>query len=237
MEALKDYFADKDVRYVLDVGTGKGGFLKQLTELFPNADFTGIDPDLESIGEAERSFPGITFKVMSAEKMAFGSDTFDVVSLSMALHHLSGVQKGLKEMKRVLAPGGWIIISELFNDHLTPPQEVQQMYHHFKSRIDRLTGISHRESFEKEQILRMVREAGISVQFYFEHFPKSNFPDLTEEINGRVIKMEQQLDRIRDLPDFYTLQQQIPVFKERARLYGIEPVPRVVLVGRKYKAE
>jgi hypothetical protein len=52
-------------------------------------------------------------------------------------------------MQRIVKTGGWIIVNELFSDNLNPAQEVHKMFHHFRSKIDRLTGIYHNETFEK----------------------------------------------------------------------------------------
>jgi len=49
MEKLKEYFIDKPVETILDVATGQGQFLRILSDFFPNAKITGIDPDAASL--------------------------------------------------------------------------------------------------------------------------------------------------------------------------------------------
>ncbi len=79
----------------------------------------------------------MNFEQGIAERLPFSTGTFDVASISMALHHLTKVSKGLHEMKRVVKKGGWIIVNEIISDNLNPAQEVHKIYHHFRSRVDR----------------------------------------------------------------------------------------------------
>lgn len=138
MKELHKYFKHKNIQNVLDVGTGTGDFINILTDVFPNAKITGTDPNKDSSKEASDKFPNFDFIEMSAGNLKFPDNTFDAVSISMALHHLPEVQKSLDEMKRVAKSGGWIIVSELFSDHLNEAQQVHKLYHHFRSTTDRM---------------------------------------------------------------------------------------------------
>src|SRR5690606_33972620 len=137
MKQLKDFFADKTVSKILDTGTGTGDFIEVLKEVFPKAKITGIDPNTESLQEAAIKYPELTLAEMNAEKLEFTDNSFDLASISMALHHLPDIQKALKEMQRVVKPRGWIIVNELFSDNLNQAEEVHKMFHHFRSKIDR----------------------------------------------------------------------------------------------------
>ncbi len=233
MEQLTNFFLDKAVENILDVGTGTGDFVNVLTEIFSEADITGIDPDTKSLTEAAKSFPAVNFQKMGAEKLLFKANSFDVVSMSMALHHLPKVQKSLKEIKRVVRPEGWIIISELVSDHLNPAQEVHKMFHHFRSRIDRLLGIHHKEAFQKEQILQMIRGAGITIQFYFDFNQNINLIEKEGELELRIEKMKQALERINGTHEYDLLKPQIEDFREKAQMHGFQPATRLVIVGKK----
>jgi len=232
MEQLKGFFTDKQVTSILDVGTGAGDFLEVLRSVFPKAQITGIDPNTESLQEASKKYPDVSFAEMSAENLVFGENSFDLVSISMALHHLSDVQKALKEMQRVVKSGGWIIVNELFSDNLNQAQEVHKMFHHFRSKIDRLTGIHHHETFEKEEILKMIKKAGIQVLFDFENNVGNNLITEAGELDIRVEKMKQHLEKIKDLPDYDVLETQIEMFRQIALKNGFQPATRIVVVGK-----
>jgi len=233
MIQLIDFFYDKEVNNVLDVGTGSGDFLKVLKTVFPKAAISGVDPNTDSLAKAKEIYPEVNFSEMVAENLLFEDNSFDVVSMSMALHHLPKVKKGLKEIKRVVKPTGWIIINELFSDNLNPAQEVHKQFHHFRSHIDRLTGVSHRETFRKEEILQIIKETGIFVQFYFEDTKEVNLIAEDGELELRIEKMKAMLEKIKGRPEYDELKPQIEDFRQNALKYGFQPATRVVVVGKK----
>jgi SAM-dependent methyltransferase len=150
----------------------------------------------------------------------------------MALHHLPDIQTSLKEMLRVVKPGGWIIVNELFSDNLNTAQEVHKIFHHFRSKIDRLTGIYHQETFEKEQILHLVKSAGIQIQLSFENKIQTNLIASPGELDVRIEKMKQHLEKIKGLPEYEIYKPQIEEFRQRALLFGFQPATRIVVVGQ-----
>ena len=232
MDALTNFFLDKNCEYILDVGTGQGNFIPVLKVAFPNAKIVGIDPVIESLTEAKINHPDVQFLQGKAERLPFKEGTFDVVSISLALHHLTKVSKGLREIKRVVKNDGWIIINEIISDDLNPAQEVQKIYHHFRSRIDRILGISHHETFKKDQVIQMVEEVGISIRFYFEH--KVEPKELEEnEIEKKVEIMQKKLDNIKGKPEYEEMKGLITEFKKQAVIYGFQPATNLVIVGRK----
>jgi SAM-dependent methyltransferase len=233
MDPLIHYFTDIKVLSILDVGTGTGGFIPVLQKCFPEASITGIDPNQESLQEAKLQFPDILFIEMDSEKLQFDGNTFDIVNISMALHHFSKVRKSLKEIKRVVKPGGYIIITEPLSDNLNPAQEVHKIYHHFCSRIDRLMGRFHRKTFTKNAILHMLKMAELPVQFYFEHRKNPLLAENNGEIDIRLEKMKGMLEQIRGLPEYETMRSQLDEFRKKAAGRGIQPATNLVIVIRK----
>ena len=51
------------------------------------------------------------FIVCDAENLPFADNTLDAAFITASLHHLPNPEKGLKEMKRVVKPGGLVIIA------------------------------------------------------------------------------------------------------------------------------
>ena len=232
MEQLKAYFSECEINSILDIGTGSGDFIEVLQDVFPQAQITGVDPDTESLQEAIKKYPGVSFGEMRAEILEFADNSFDLASISMALHHLPDIQTSLKEMLRVVKPGGWIIVNELFSDNLNPSQEVHKIFHHFRSKIDRLTGIYHQETFEKEQILHLVKAAGIQILLSFENTIQTNLIASPGELDVRIEKMKQHLEKIKGLPEYEIYKPQIEEFRQRALLFGFQPATRIVVVGQ-----
>lgn len=233
MEQLKSFFKDNLGSSIIDVGTGTGDFIAVLQNVFPKAKITGIDPNKGSLELAQEKYPGVLFLEMEAEKLGFKNNTFDVASISMALHHVPDVQKALKELQRVVKPGGWIIVNELYSDNLNPAQETHKMYHHFRSEIDRLTGISHNKTFKKNEILGMVKKSGIHILLDFENLPEeSKLISDSEKLEEKVIGMKQNLERIKGFPEYNLLKKEIDKFKERISNFGFQSPPRIVIIGK-----
>ncbi len=232
MEKLTGFFKGRTIGNVLDVGTGTGNFLSVLKEVFPGAEITGIDPNSESLNEAAVKFPGVQFKEMSAEKIEFPDNSFDVVAISMALHHLSDVNLAISEMKRITKSGGWIIIYELFRDNLNDAQKVHKLYHHFGSQIDRILGINHNPAFKKQEILQQVENAGIRIQFHFEFTKEEDIKLTSTEIEERITKMKRRLETVKDHAEYKTLKPKIGEFKKKVVEFGFQSSTRVVIVGQ-----
>ncbi len=231
MEQLNSFFKNNSVQNILDIGTGTGNFLVNLKNIFPNAKIIGVDPNSESLKEATEKFPDVKFQKMGAENIKFSDNSFDLASISMALHHLSDVGGAMKEMQRVTKSGGWIIVSELFGDNLNSAQEVHKMYHHFGSQIDRILGINHNESFKKEEILKIVKDSGINIKFHFE-FNKGMDSILNpEELEERVEKMKVRLETIIGFSEYELLKLQIEKFQINAKKFGFQSATRVVIIG------
>lgn len=232
MNKLAVFFKDKKVNEVLDVGTGTGDFISVLKNLFPDSEIAGVDPDRESLHRAKQNYPGFKCYESTAENLIFTDNTFDVISISMALHHLKNVKKALLEIKRVLKPGGWLIVAELFSNNLNPAQNVHKMYHHFKSKIDRLNGFSHNETFTKEEILNHLSDVELKVLLDFEMKNKDKLITDPNEMEERTGKMKEFLERIKNQAEYETLKFRIEEFREKFLLHGFQPATRIVVVAQ-----
>lgn len=231
MKQLKLFFDDKTVKSILDVGTGSGKFIAVLKEAIPGARITGIDPDMIALKEAAQKYPAAEFVEMTGGKLSFDDNMFDAASISMALHHLPDIQQTLSEMKRVVKPGGWLIINELFCDNLTPAQEVHKMMHHLKSKIDRLNGICHNETFTRAEIIEIVKKSGVEISLNFNN-NKDRSENTTAEIEKRKENLEKMLEEIKGLPQYSEFKKQIPVIYKALDEHGFQLAERVLIVAK-----
>ena len=102
---------------VLDVGCGTGAVAMAMRRrLGTSGRVYGIDPAPQMIAvarrKAKRARLAIDYQVAGVEALPFPDDTFDVVTSSLMMHHLpADLQRtGLKEMYRVLKPGGRLLV-------------------------------------------------------------------------------------------------------------------------------
>lgn len=90
---------------VLDAGTGVGTLLPEIQRRAPDATIVGFDLAEGMVSLGPRSFP---LSVMDATRLGFKAQSYDVGVLAFVLFHLSDPLLGLREMERVLKPGGTV---------------------------------------------------------------------------------------------------------------------------------
>jgi len=235
MDNIIRFINPADIRHILDVGTGSGDFVGVLQRLFPGSAITGVDPAEEALAEAEKKFDSVSFLKMEAEKLQFADNTFDLTTLSNALHHLQFPEKALSEMKRVTKPGGWIVISEIISDGLNPAQENQKLYHHHRSYIDRMNGLSHRETYSGSEVLELLETNHLRP---FENFRYDRIPEPErdpEKLKEWIIKMKSYQKYIPEGKNDAVLSEWFNQFEERVFIHGFQPASNLVALIRNEK--
>lgn len=102
---------------VLDIGCS-GGYLARLlaAAVAPGGSVTGIDPAGKAIAYARRRAPAsCSFAVGVAQDLGLPNRSFDVVTSTLALHHVPETARpaALREMYRVTRPGGRLLVADL----------------------------------------------------------------------------------------------------------------------------
>jgi len=92
---------------ILDVGCGTG----QLTAAIARsgAAVTGIDASAAMVGEAQRNFPNIAFRVEDVRRMTHDTE-FDAVFSNAALHWVQPPDAAVAAMAHALKPGGRLVV-------------------------------------------------------------------------------------------------------------------------------
>lgn len=124
--ATSDYYAEHKVleikkyeknshQFVLDIGCGDGLTEVYFSKHFSSWNLAGIDISAQSIGEAKKKgIRNTNFTFYDGINIPFPNNTFDLVFLSSVLHHVSFDEHLplLKEIRRVLQPGGRLYLFE-----------------------------------------------------------------------------------------------------------------------------
>jgi SAM-dependent methyltransferase len=92
---------------VLDAGTGVGALVGDIRELAPGATVVAVDLSEAMLAVARRSH-AIPFAAMDARRLALASATFDVAALPFMLFHIPEPVEALREVRRVVRPGGTV---------------------------------------------------------------------------------------------------------------------------------
>ncbi len=113
IKRLREYSQLPGGGSVLEIGCGNGygsGLIKKY--FFPRKIYA-IDLDEKMIAIAkEKQDKAISFSVMNATRLKFKDKTFDAIFDFGVIHHIPNWRDCLKELKRVLKPGGQFIIED-----------------------------------------------------------------------------------------------------------------------------
>jgi demethylmenaquinone methyltransferase/2-methoxy-6-polyprenyl-1,4-benzoquinol methylase len=100
---------------VLDIAAGTGTSSAAIART--GARVTALDFSAGMVAVGRTKHPDITFVEGNAEALPFDDASFDAVTISFGLRNVNDPRKALAEMRRVLAPGGRLVICEF----TTPP--------------------------------------------------------------------------------------------------------------------
>lgn len=100
---------------VLDIGCGAGRAMVLAARVAGTLNVVGVDPTPALASTARKRAPGSTVEIGVAEDLPFPDRSFTVVWTIAAHHHWDDSETGLREVYRVLAPGGRFLLAEYRN--------------------------------------------------------------------------------------------------------------------------
>lgn len=125
---------------VLDVGCGTGTLLLAAAErVGPSGTLHGVEPAAEMLAHARRKAEArrVALEVVegSADALPYPPASFDVVFCTLVLHHLPESRRAgaILEMRRVLRPGGRLVIADLQRPRLISAFSLVSMLHRHAS--------------------------------------------------------------------------------------------------------
>ena len=99
----------------LDVGCGNGLATLHVADAL-GLRAVGVDVDPAQIALARRAAGArrdVSFVTASATELPFATARFDIVSTNKTMHHVPEWWLALEEIKRVVAPGGYVVFADL----------------------------------------------------------------------------------------------------------------------------
>jgi ubiquinone/menaquinone biosynthesis C-methylase UbiE len=103
---------------VLDVGCGTGALLREVVSKTPGAEGWGVDLSPEMLSVARRSCAeaGVGLLLGNASHLAFPDGYFNAAVSTSSLHHWARPDAVFAEIRRVLRPGGRLVVTDWCRD-------------------------------------------------------------------------------------------------------------------------
>jgi len=120
---------------LLDVGCGPGNITADLARRLAPGRVIGVDSAADVIAAAQRDHPDATFAVGDVYHLQFDDASWDIVHAHQLLQHVPDPVGALKQMRRVVKPGG--IVAARDSDYAT------FTWHPRDERLDRWLALYH----------------------------------------------------------------------------------------------
>ncbi len=150
----------EDYTDLLDCGCGTGPMISLLYEKDPSKHYTGIDitPKMIEVGESKH-LEGVKWVVGDCEKLPFPENSFDVIICSNSFHHYPNPQEFFHSVKRVLRPGGRLILQDY-----TAPKAVLWIMNHTEMPLANLLGHGDVAARSLDEIRSFCQKADLRIE-------------------------------------------------------------------------
>lgn len=131
---------------LLDIATGTGDLAFEARRQHPGAVITGLDlsPQMLELAKKKQLSRGnasdIQFILGDSEHLPFDDNFFNAEMVAFGVRNFEDLEKGLKEMYRVMAPGGKLVVLEFSKPRYFPFKQFYNAYFRYVlPNIGRLT--------------------------------------------------------------------------------------------------
>ncbi len=221
---------------ILDVAAGRGSSLKYLIDNVNCCEKAiGIDFSEKNLKQACEQFDDdrFSFEQMRAENLEFDDNQFDLSAVVNSLHHIDDPQKALHEMRRVLKPGGLLLVSEMYGDNQSDLQMTHVLLHHWWADVDRISDIPHYHTFKRQELIDMVENLGLKNLEIMEYNEDKDLSGDKETMSYLLTATDDYLSRIENKPEYKDLYQTGIDLKMRLSETGIAWAKGLAIWGEK----
>jgi ubiquinone/menaquinone biosynthesis C-methylase UbiE len=191
---LVEMVGPKATDRMLDIGTGAGHTAIAFAPALASVVALDLTPQmLEEVkrNAAAKGVTNLTTQQGPAEALPFETGTFDLVSCRLTTHHFANLPVAVKEMYRVLKPGGRLVIVD------TTVPENEQLDNQINE-IELLRDPSHVRNYRPSEWQSLLEQTGFRVTAieldYYDEGGKMDFKKWTTRIGTpaeNVVRLEQ----------------------------------------------
>jgi SAM-dependent methyltransferase len=233
MPTPKDILGQISGGRVLDLATGRGDFIHFLIEgLKDYTEIIGMDHNerfASAFAEVYKDHSNIHFQLKDITQLDEQDDSIDMVCISNSLHHLDPLPV-LRQMKRVLRPGGFLLISEMYRDGQTETQMTHVLLHDWWGAVDSINGVVHRDTYRRSEILEMASGLGLGSEALYDLCDLESDPKDPEIIQELDPVFERYIQRVEGYPEQQARGREL---RRRVQEIGFHGATTLLLVGRK----
>ncbi len=145
---------------LLDIATGGGHTALAFAPLVREVVATDLTPRMLEVAEAfirEQGAANVTFQVADAEALPFPAEDFEIVTTRIAPHHFSNPRQYVREVARVLRPGGVFVL----DDNMAPDDQELDA---FLNRFEQWRDPSHVRSHTIAEWSAWIQAAGLQIE-------------------------------------------------------------------------
>ena len=119
---------------ILDVATGTGDFAFEAIKILKPEKITGVDISAGMLDVAKRKIRErklehvFSVRLGDSEMLPFEDNQFDAITVAYGVRNYENLEKGIADMRRVLKPGGKIVILEFSKPQGFPVKQLYNFY-------------------------------------------------------------------------------------------------------------
>lgn len=192
---------------VLDVACGTGVLAREAAaRVGASGMVAGVDPGAGMLALAERLAPSVEWRQGTAESLPYSDRNFDAVVSQFGLMFFTDRREALREMVRVLAPGGHLAVAvwDALENSAAYPIEVEL--------LERIAGQGAADALrapfvlgDRQELIALFESAGVPAAVVTTHSGTARFPSIRTMVEADlrgwlpvmgVVLQEKQIQRI-----------------------------------------